>query len=148
MNSVFKAVFVAFALTQIGCVKAAKAKTINVEGTDIALLTNDLVIPCDNQQLNSEAICVKLTGLNIAEKAGKMVAYGLMLDEAGWTQVEPPLEEYVSTDALMTPAHVHIIYQKRTPNNCAKQIKISPIENLKNSNTLLAFSASTPSCTN
>lgn len=132
----------------IGCANNSKSDVLEFGETQIQLLSNDKVMACNKDEPESDLTCVQLAGANRAEKTGKIVAYGLMLDGAGWTQVDAPMEKYISADPLKTPSHISLIYKKWTSQNCTEQLELLPTKDAATSNTILVFSASATGCPN
>ncbi|WP_026941751.1 hypothetical protein [Hellea balneolensis] len=97
-----------------------------VYGDSIPLLTNDVIAKCQRVDLDENTFCIHLIGKVDAEKTGKVLAYGLLLDEAGWFNFEPPIEEFVSADALKTPDYVSMHFRKTVETGCDKELILTP----------------------
>jgi len=115
-------------------------------GDEIPLLTNDTLTECTKTQPNNDTICILVSGTVSEERIGKVLAYGLLLDKAGWSKHERPLESFVSAEALKTPDYAKIHYRKTQGSKCIRELTLTPITLSGGEKTELTISQQSLGC--
>ena len=126
-------------------VHGAPQKGFNIYGDVIPFLTNDKVTDCTQTKKTDDTICVLVSGKVSEERVGKVVAYGLLLENAGWAKYTPSIDNYANADALRRPPTTMRFY-KRDKSGCKKDIILTPITLPETDKTELRVSGQKNGC--
>lgn len=126
-------------------VHGAPQKGFNIYGDVIPFLTNDKVTDCTQTQKSDDTICVLISGKVSEERVGKVVAYGLLLENAGWAKYTPSIDNYANADALRrTPTTMR--FHKADKTGCKKNIILTPVTLPETEKTELSISGQKNQC--
>ena len=126
-------------------VHGAPQKGFNIYGDVIPFLTNDKVTDCTQTQKTNDTICVLVSGKVSEERVGKVVAYGLLLENAGWVKYTPSIDNYANADALKRPPTT-MQFHKTDKSGCKKDIILTPIPLPETEKTELSISGQKNAC--
>lgn len=139
--------FSIFILSSIlGCASvetdSEEEKNFSIGDDTFPLFTNDVVIACDTAfpDVSNAATCISISNIIRAERIGKLVAYGLLIEEAGWVNFSPPPDEYISVDPMQVPSPVSIHFIRPVKSGCTAGIEFTPQPLSEANSTVLIIS--------